>query len=412
MVNSLELSKQYRFKPKEISVGKSKDKKIIITILDLQTNMQIPHPLTEFITVKYAYIGKSLNSQLVPARILCRFLNYIIKSIDERNSQFMHLSLSGLKSLTLQHGSYYISSLTNQNLSLNTIKLNENILTVFYMYLSERNYIEEKFESEYINYGAVKYAKSLFRRSDLLTQYPPKHRNRTKQKLKDFGENRYLLVTRFIQTARKVAPEIALGVCMQFYGGLRRGEVVNVTIADLNVIPFESMVIQIKDNRHILFSHLEDTSNEFPKRINYLSPRLCKQTIVDLPIVWDVYFSHLKFLEKADRKNTKALFINKDGNAMSGKVYERRFKRIKKEFLKCLLESGSYADYTVLSETYWSTHIGRGIYTNFLFDMDLTPTQIAIARGDTNINSSMNYVDEKTTSIIIKENLSKIATLS
>ena len=32
-----------------------------------------PHPLTEFITVKYAYTGKSLNSQIVPARVVCQF---------------------------------------------------------------------------------------------------------------------------------------------------------------------------------------------------------------------------------------------------------------------------------------------------------------------------------------------------
>src|SRR5699024_12124658 len=132
-------------------------------------------------------------------------------------------------------------------------------------------------------------------------------------------------------------------------------------------------------NRHILFPHLEDTSNEFPKRTNYLSPILCKQIIMDIPLVWEVYFEHMNYLHAVKTKNKQAIFLNKDGNAMSGKVYERRFNKVKRCFLKELLNQGRYEDYTLLSESHWSTHIGRGIYSNILFDMNLTPTQIAIA---------------------------------
>lgn len=45
----------------------------------------------------------------------------------------------------------------------------------------------------------------------------------------DFGENRYELVQRFIKIAQDVAPDITLGICFQFFGGLRTGEVVNLT---------------------------------------------------------------------------------------------------------------------------------------------------------------------------------------
>ena len=49
------------------------------------------------------------------------------------------------------------------------------------------------------------------------------------EKLVDFGENRYELVQRFIKITQDVAPDIALGICFQFFGGLRTGEVVNLT---------------------------------------------------------------------------------------------------------------------------------------------------------------------------------------
>ena len=88
------------------------------------------------------------------------------------------------------------------------------------------------------------------------------------------------------------------------------------------------------------------------------------------------------------------MFINSDEKAMSGKVYERRFKRVKKSFMKALLTSNRYEDYTLFNESYWSTHIGRGVFTNFLMDMGLSVTQIAIGRGDRSINSAMNYVED------------------
>lgn len=405
-------SESFKFIAKEITEIKSNNKVVSIMIHDLRTNIQIPHPITEFITIKYAYYGKSLNSQLLPARIVCRFLNYILKSIDNKDKLFLQLSITGLRNLNLYHGSNYISHLTKSGLSRNTIKLYESILTNFYLFLGENKYINEEIKVEYNFYKDRKSVKSLFKRSYLQTKYPSMKKQNTILKLKDFGRNRYELITLFIQVARSVSPDIAFGICLQFYGGLRRGEIVNITKSNLEIIPNASMIVHIKDNRQVLFPHLTDTSNEFPKRTNYLSSRLCKQIIMDIPLVWETYFDHINHLHTLNPKNKQAVFLNRDGNAMSGKVYERRFKKVKKRFLEELLKQGRYGDYTLLSESHWSTHIGRGIYSNILFDMNLTPTQIAIARGDTNISSSMEYVDEKTAISAIKDNLPRITKLS
>lgn len=406
------LNESYKFIVKEINELDDNNKVVSIMIHDLNTNLHVPHPITEFITVKYAYRGKSLNSQLLPARVVCRFLNYILKSIDQKDKLFMQLSVTGLKNLNLYHGSNFISHLTRTGLSRNTIKLYESVLTNFFVFLSENEYINESINIQYNYYQDKRTVKSLFQNSYLQTKYPSSRKSNNILKLKDFGKNRYELMTLFIQITRAVSTDIALGICLQFYGGLRKGEIVNITKSDLKVVENESMIVHIKDNRHILFPHLKDTSNEFPKRTNYLSSRLCKQIIMDIPIVWEIYFEHIKYLKTVNARNKDAMFLNKDGNAMSGKVYIRRFNKIKRRFLEELLIQGRYEDYTLLSETSWSTHIGRGIYSNILFDMELTPTQIAIARGDTNINSSMEYVDEKSTINAIKDNLPRITELS
>ncbi|MGO4275928.1 site-specific integrase, partial [Paenibacillus sp. TAF58] len=224
------------------------------------------------------------------------------------------------------------------------------------------------------------------------TEYPSRGTQKnSKPKLKDFGENRYLLTIEFIEKARVIAPEIAFGICLQFYGGLRRGEVVNITRGNIIEKFRTSMNIEIRDNRHLLFQHLRDTSKENPKRLNYLQIQMANQTILDNELLWEVYEDHLKTLkingERNEIKDYSALFVDQDGKAMSGNVYERKFKKVKKYFLQELkgVESRE-EDFVLLSESYWGTHIGRGNFTNFLFDMGLTITQIAIARGDSSID--------------------------
>ena len=61
-----------------------------------------------------------------------------------------------------------------------------------------------------------------------------------------------------------------------------------------------------------------------------------------------------------------------------------------------------HKDYDLLTDTFWSTHIGRGVFTNMLIDMGFT-TQLAIARGDRNLSSAMSYIDQTLTTEQIQE---------
>lgn len=85
----------------------------------------------------------------------------------------------------------------------------------------------------------------------------------------------------------------------------------------------ESMEVQIKDNRNKFFSRLKDTKSENPKRLNYLQTDMVRQTILDNDLVWEVYRKHHKRLDymiKSGKcKNHSALFLNGDGEPMSGK---------------------------------------------------------------------------------------------
>ena len=58
-------------------------------------------------------------------------------------------------------------------------------------------------------------------------------------------------------------PGIAFGIALQFFGGLRRGEVVNLTAG---CIPTDflsgSNYVAVLDNQHNLFRHLQNTTKE------------------------------------------------------------------------------------------------------------------------------------------------------
>ena len=302
--------------------------------------------------------------------------------------------------------SRYITHLSLKGLQKTTVEQYEKYLSAFYVYLKKMNLIDEEFAiEEKKNHKGEIINKSVFREPYLETRFPSQETRKNRAaKLKDFGEERVELTAHFIKIAMDIAPDIALGLCFQFYGGLRRGEVVNVDRGGLIVSHGESMEVQIRDNRKKFFSRLKDTKAENPKRLNYLNINLAKQTILDNDLVWLVYDKHMKQLDimfkNGKCKNASALFLDKDGNPMSGKVFDKQFKKVKIAFLDSLM---GHKDYDLIADTFWLTHIGRGIFTNTLIDMGFTPTQLAIARGDRNINSALKYIDETLTTEQIRE---------
>ncbi|WP_129691307.1 site-specific integrase [Gottfriedia acidiceleris] len=403
---------RYKFVSKEVETiemvrGKIKKFKAInIGVLDLETGIEYPHPLSHFIKAEYEFMGRSINTQSAPANTICRFLNYLQEKVISEDEEFIDLKDLGIRGLKRIHGSRYITSLSLNGLQKNTVEQYEKYINKFFLYLRKMNYLNEKFEIEArVNSKGQTITKSLFRTPTLPTRFPSKETSKSRPaKLKDFGENRRELIVQFIIIARNIAPDIALGLCLQFYGGLRRGEVVNVSRGDLNINYREMMVVNIRDNRKEFFSHLKDTKFENPKRLNYLSVDLAKQTILDNDLVWEVYDDHMKMLDIMIRnkkiKNPSALFVDKSGNPMSGKVYERRFSKVKKAFLLSLI---GHKDFYTFDTSIWGTHIGRGVFTNLLIDMGFTVTQLAIARGDRNINSALDYIDATLTNQQIKE---------
>lgn len=385
-----------------------KERVVGIGIKDKKTNRVYPSPLTHYIRTYYRGASKSLSSQRNAAYEVIKFLNYINKQIENESTEFMNLKHEGLFGLKLTHGSQYISYLSlkarNEELSSDYIYRIESYLIKFYQWLSANQIIHEKINAE---------KDSPFNNLELETIYPGRD-ERLSEKLVDFGENRYELVQRFIKIAQDVAPDITLGICFQFFGGLRTGEVVNLTKEAIESPYFwdntnlgeNKFILKIRERHKELFQNKTNLQHEGVKR-----PR--NQALLTNPLLSQVYKEHKQYLERLNNqkniKNPNALFIAKrTGEAMSGKTYTELFNKIKKEFLQSLSDEGRMNDYLFLTDKKWSTHIGRGIFTNFLLQVGATIPEIAIARGDKNLSSVMSYVEEKNALQLTKEAIDNI----
>src|SRR5699024_10719646 len=353
-----------------------------------------------FINLKYNSSKVSLNTQRLVGNIICQYLNFLSEKV-KYNEQYNDLKFMGFKGLNIDYGLDFINSKKRLGLSKDYIDLIIYYLSDFYLYMNDSKITSLNLDTK-LSEGSIKRS-NIFGISGMRRE-----EKSTAIKLKDFGENKYYLIPLFINISQNIAPEIALGICLQFFGGLRKGEVVNVTQNDITISNAGTMKVHIKDNSSILFSNKRDLKDESVKRANYLQENLREQEILNVPIVKQVFKTHMKYIKKYKKSRNGLLFFNKDGNAMSGQVYTNRFHKVKKHFLVELLNQERFDDYNLLSSTTWSTHIGRGIFTNLLIEMGLTEVQVAIVRGDRNTLSNRDYYDNTTSKRLINQYLPKI----
>ncbi|MEK4080546.1 site-specific integrase [Solibacillus sp. FSL K6-1126] len=390
---------KYRFVAKEVLIedllgnNKLEEKRVVVIgVEDKVTGIIVPHPITHFIRQKYQFKGKSLSGQMNPAREIVKFLNFIYEQIILGKPEFEMLREKGLKGLQLIHGSRYITHLSEKKMAYKYVKYQiEKYLIRFYEYLTDMELIEREIEFDtYVNRNGEEVIITPFDHPSFDTKYPSTD-NPVRNKLKDFGnepEEKDKLIWEFIEEARRVSPDIAFGIALQIFGGLRRGEVVNLTPAN---IPTDflsgSNYIAVLDNQYRLFNHLKDTKKEQVKR-----PRL--QPVLPSVYLKELYDDHMLMNSKVKKINPYAFFVDEKGRTISGGTYERKFAKVKYTYIDRLAATpGRYSHFKMLADSTWGTHIGRGIFTNYLFSMDLNEKQLAIIRGDKSTQSSKDYID-------------------
>lgn len=398
-----------RFNYKEINCnfkqdGKiEKEKCVLIVLEDTEKKIFYPHPLTHFWIKYYHNKSKKINTELAAAKKIIPFLNYINERVRLGDDRFK--DIRGIADLKNEHVNYYLSYCVEEKGDLNsTSKLKEMYLSRFYKYLDDERILKQKPRFTLITRIREKKVHTVYqldlsykitnednlvrkiKRKDILSQH--------EELLMNNNAIRIMKIYEFLSLAKKVTPDIALGVALQIFAGLRKGEVVNLLRKSLisqgqYKYGENGLVIKVRNNQKILFDRLSSIRNEGVKKVR---DQAC---IID-KILCDLFKHHLEVVIPSydNIQNKKALFYDSKGHPMSGDVYDRRFKDLKNAYLsKLLVTEGRKKDYDDFAETRWRSHICRGIFTNLCHDAGFTVQQTAILRGDSTIEAMQSYYD-------------------
>ena len=407
------------------SLHKERSKRIFIVKFDSQSpKFILPSPLTYFV-LKY---GKSYNTQRKYANELCGFINYLISKVQQGgNEMFEALKIQGLSGLTFYHLANYLNHISNnpeEQLSLDTVLIKQNVLYNFYKYLSLSKI--NKLNDDVIEKMNILNSQVANRKRrkvspfdlcpDIVIKYP-KQLTKSNGVLKDMPEELWNL---FVEYAEEYYQPIAFGVLLTICSGIRRGGCVNLRVKDVKQHKHNHLLyLDIKDNQLELFGERDiNLNNSQVKKVRKKQPVLPLHSRI-----LEIFDTHKKYLMKvynSQHIEDKALFVNADGLPMSGDSYSTYFSKLKQDFIEFLQNEGLPVLAQQMREYRWATHIGRHIFTNTIVKKGYAngsgnkpiPKLVALLRGDSSEESSMVYIDEFTLSEAVSKNINDISKIA
>lgn len=340
----------------------------VISVKDLKKNVEVIHPISEFILNKYSM--KKYNTQRKHANNVVKFLNFLLENQKK-------LGIYSLKDLKVSTGNKFLNSLDSKR---STIIDMERTLTLLYLFLSHKGCMPEVNSSEFVkkqNFKGDYYYESPFNG----VIYPPQ----VVSNVEHIFPEKYIPL--LLEISILVAQPIALGIYLQLFGGLRVGEVVNLKRFNLKR-KINSGDILVKLQNQFMRTDIKDSSGSNNVKVSR------NQRVFQVKDWLDILSSdHIEIYKPLD--GSGALFVNRDGKAMTGRSYRQYFDKVKKYFIRFLMENGDAEDRLLaqhLKFVKWSTHIGRGTFTNLLASNSENPLEIAFMRGDKNILTSLIYM--------------------
>ena len=206
--------------------------------------------------------------------------------------------------------------------------------------------------------------------------------------------------------AKKYAPDIALGIALGAYAGLREGEIVNLTCGRFKIIrkgfeAISSIEINLEEPAPFFLDWSKKTDPGTIKK--YRIQRVYNDFVRETS---ELYYDQIASLEskKFNTSSNAPVFVNKQGRPMTVKTYSERVKSLFYDrFLPALKAScerqGTYADNVAYIEAYEDeypgAHMFRHWFTMYLLTKtELTAGEIAKWRGDSNQESMNSYIHE------------------
>ncbi|MEW5552192.1 site-specific integrase [Peribacillus frigoritolerans] len=338
----------------------------LIALKDIEKDTYVIHHLSNFIIGKWGY--KSFNTQKKHATNTVKFLNYLI-------NHYPSLKIKNLTELTITHGSIYLSWLGTNKVSQDTVKDAERTLVQFYIWGINKSLLPKvslnDFKQEQTEHN------TLYFNSPFKVVYPQK-------KIKEIEHILpFEFIPLFLEIASTHTPRITLGIYFQIFGGLRISEVVNLKRTQVSKAIANKEIILKVENQNFRTDLKEHTSVKKTR----------SQVVLDVN-GWGAVLIR-QHLNLYSSKTTNALFLNNGDQPMSGRSYRQYFDKCKAKLISTLEESNNIDHRLVaqhLKSIKWSTHIGRGTFTNLIADEAQNPYEIAHLRGDSSLESALSYM--------------------
>lgn len=346
-----------------------------IVIINTKNGRELPHPLTSFIYALWRH--REFNTQLARAKHTVAFLNHIV------SDYYTTFKLDSLADLTIEHACHFLHHKVKEGCSRSTIHSYDSTLMYFYHYLCRKGVLKN-LTIDMFRYQENKKTK----RRNLVSLFIPNiqlpRHSRKEDKAKRLEEHH---VIPFIETAVEVAPDIALGIYFSCFGGLRGSEVLSVKRSEIKSVGVNGehgLIVKLKtDDKYARGSgnRVKSPGTQMIEPVKELLHLLYKEHMDNYPDPID---------------GSDSLFVNKWGYAMQYQNYRDRFNNVKKEFIK-RLQSSPNPDDNLYAITYaslkWSTHIGRGIYSNAIAEQCTNIIELMQRRRDKSALSSIHYLN-------------------
>ena len=208
----------------------------------------------------------------------------------------------------------------------------------------------------------------------------------------------------FLYEAKKWDPMIALGIMLQSYGGLREGEVVNVSRGGIRKV-YEGFGrigrIKVDLTDEAPFAKERRGKTEFGSIKKYRNQEIFPDFVSETVKALDAHDAMLA-KKGADDGPDSPLFLNEWGKPMSVACYSARVKALFRDHflpdLKRFVEAqGTWAENAPYIEAYEKeypgAHMFRHWFTMYLLqNSNLTDDEISKWRGDSCIDSMQAYI--------------------
>src|SRR5699024_1506306 len=275
----------------------------------------------------------SVNTELTVAQIIVPFLNFVLDKVNQEALNYT--AIKGLVDLQECHANAYLQYCVDEKSNKNkTIEMKENFLSKFYKYLWDEKVLKHKPKFKLVSVRTRKEIRKVYK-VDFTYKKTDETLLREKVKRKDIlpqnhksNENRIFIRLQYIReilyVAKHETPDIAFGVALQIFGGLRKGEMVNLTRTALKSqngqeYGVEGLVLLIRDRQNDLFTRFNDVSTMQVK-----NPR--DQSCLIDPILNYLYKHHIEVVLKQLRVPLRPLGLRYDfeHNGMCEDAYDQR----------------------------------------------------------------------------------------